>query len=300
MNLSQMKDLTLSSDWSVTLHDPSSTTDRPFTALGHFNTISGFWQIYHSAFLQQNITQTLPPRVNITLYRETKTRKPESIKSWHGEWNIQLHFMTNPLQIYKKLVLLVIGEQLSNKIRGVVLQRVPVDTDKLNFSISIFTDCKEPKLDVKNILLSNDVINLNYCINKMAIFLPFKIIHIPMDEKNNSNNNNNSNNSNNIEQKESEESEEMEMEMKVNDDNITYVKYNMQSLMQYSKLVETANLKYLNHPNISQQIVANVSNIEVVEIPPPQTTHLLSNKYKECILKLFGKHANEYQISILN
>eukprot|EP01084_Bolivina_argentea_P307846 532162_1 len=258
---SDMKDLTLSSKWSITLHDPSSP-HLPCIALGQFNTIFGFWQIYN-AIVEKNIVQTLPTCVNITVYRENTQHKPDAINQWHGEWNVELHHRTKPLKIYQKIVLLVIGEQLTNKISGLVLHRVPVDDGKLNFSISIFTDQKAPGIDVKNILLSNDVIDLNYCINKMAKFHPFQIIHIPMNHESNS------------EQKESEEI----------DDNIPYVKYSMESLLRYSQLMEQTPTPSQNDFDLQ---INNNSGV------------LQDFPYRNCVLQLFGKHAHSYNLGVVS
>eukprot|EP00485_Elphidium_margaritaceum_P017388 CAMPEP_0202726880 /NCGR_PEP_ID=MMETSP1385-20130828/184837_1 /ASSEMBLY_ACC=CAM_ASM_000861 /TAXON_ID=933848 /ORGANISM="Elphidium margaritaceum" /LENGTH=1136 /DNA_ID=CAMNT_0049393109 /DNA_START=73 /DNA_END=3481 /DNA_ORIENTATION=- len=270
-----MQDLKLSSKWCVTLHDPKS--HLPCCIFGQFDTLFGFWQVFNS-MVEKNIFHALPLCVNITIYRDNVRQKPISLKQWHGEWNIELKHQANPIKIYQKIILLIVGEELTNKVTGMVLQREDANGEPGAFhaKISIFTNMDNVELDVKNILLCNNVIDLNLCVDKSVVFHPFRLLHVPVENLN----------------KELEQlsttpvappltPDDKCAEMKTDAEpshshsHVPCVKYSMQSLLEYSALIQR---------------------------PPSHAELALAQRFcdHDCIRKVFGKHLNAYHLKLLS
>jgi len=280
--MQQADDLALSSKWSITFHDPTSP-ELYASSLGAFSTISGFWQLY-TAMLNNKILTNLPVTVNISIYRETAS---QCTKPWHGEWNIDFHHDTNPMRIYQQIILLVIGEQLTSQIRGLVLERRHdlMHPNKTHFSLSIFADCRDPDLNLKNILLSNNVISLDHCVSGKITFRPFQLLHIPT------------------------QSGEEQKDEEVMDSDIRCIKYSMTSLLKYKQSINNRSRGSSTKSKSSASRTGSHSKTGSVSRTASSRKRKHSQysrrilpgfKHRESVLRLFGLQCASYSLTMVS
>jgi hypothetical protein len=152
--------------------------------LAQFRDVIQYWQFWN-AFHRYKFVDYMPSNILIGMFRSRILIQSESNINMNisanenkfgvGEWKIHLNsqMKSKALAIFNQIASLIVAQQISADINGLSFHRQM--QKKESFTISMWTNETNPKIDLKNILFSNNIVSIDACIRKSLVFLPFRV-----------------------------------------------------------------------------------------------------------------------------